>query len=507
MSLALGLQLGNGARRTAASPGTPVNGGGDLVGYTDPGGSPEPAQVSLALLDNGMPATTEITRVQCVADTNSSLHNTHFLISGANNDRIGVVMNCGGIKERTRFDFTINGGIDFATLGEGKAIIISNATDRIAFWGNTGTETEPNLSAYSVTLYVQVSLDLPDSSAQVEYKFANALDTYFDVPTYGGGGYLVVEDEVEGEREDGTTSDGGILFTATVEQQGRDAAASPNEVARAIFVDIVENASAEDVAGVVAAAIGADSDFEASANLDTVTIECSTSGHRDDAADVNSGFTVIVESDGADDTSLGGSLTIETDSSGGGYYSWVVTAQDLGLEGGHTAADAATALAAWVNGNASAALGAGVPESGTVNIYTTSTGITASLSLNSGDGVFGNASSPQDDSGEDGTPPSGDVYDLELIPAVPGSVITLSNGSFHAHETEGFGHTDVWTVHWSPSGLVVHVRAEPLGPDESGSLDLTNPVSPPGDSLRAFASPYGTPYGGSVTINVEGTRS
>ncbi len=124
--------------------------------------------------------------------------------------------------ETTQFS-TFEPGSSFVTAGAGLYLVISDATHRYGFWGNTGTETQPDGSAQGVTNYVEVTLLAGNSASAVALAFRTALNGvgFSAFPT---GADLLVFDATTGARVDAVTQ--GACASVTITVQGTNAVLS-----------------------------------------------------------------------------------------------------------------------------------------------------------------------------------------------------------------------------------------------------------------------------------------
>lgn len=127
-----------------------------------------------------------------------------------------------GVAESISIDFTgLNGG-GFMTGSEGLFMVVSDATRRVAFWGQVGTETQPDASAYGVTHYVSVNLSDGMSAGDLATMFAYYLGVEgWTASVVGPSDPIVIAtDAAVGARVDATNGPG--FTTVTVTTQGED---------------------------------------------------------------------------------------------------------------------------------------------------------------------------------------------------------------------------------------------------------------------------------------------
>lgn len=129
-----------------------------------------------------------------------------------------------GVQEITVADFGVINGGTFATSGEGQGLIISRAAGRFGFWGQTGTESQPDWSAGGVTDYIQVNLDSGSSVMGVGAVFETSLESNGFTVSNNGIGQLTITDPTAGARTDAEFSSDivGSNGLITVTQQGEN---------------------------------------------------------------------------------------------------------------------------------------------------------------------------------------------------------------------------------------------------------------------------------------------
>ena len=112
---------------------------------------------------------------------------------------------------------------------------------------------------------------------------------------------VTITDATQGAVTDAVNIDAGVTINVT--QQGQDYVAptyttDPIGTGTGIQIDIVENDNATSVAIAIESAINGTAGFSASRIGDTVTVENDVAGVATDAADVDSGFTIAVATQG-----------------------------------------------------------------------------------------------------------------------------------------------------------------------------------------------------------------
>lgn len=123
-----------------------------------------------------------------------------------------------GVKEVTEVNCTDSTGGAFATAGEGKAFVISSASQRYGLWGFVALETEPDLSGDDVTTYVQVTVGALDDDTVIADLFKTALEGV-GFAVVANAAILTVTDAATGTRVGAIDRTSGT-FIVTVITQG-----------------------------------------------------------------------------------------------------------------------------------------------------------------------------------------------------------------------------------------------------------------------------------------------
>jgi hypothetical protein len=117
----------------------------------------------------------------------------------------------------------VNVGGNFTTVGAGYGFAISNGTERIGFWINTGSETQPNMSALGVTSYVEVFFSPFESINILWSHLASVMSVHGFTATTSGTTTITATDSAIGARVDAvedTTM--GTRFVITTITQGEN---------------------------------------------------------------------------------------------------------------------------------------------------------------------------------------------------------------------------------------------------------------------------------------------
>lgn len=236
----------------------------------------------------------EVTRVVTVADVAASLNGKYFLISDVNG-RVSVTLQVGR-PEQTTIDFT---GIDGISLNigasPGKYLTAHSGNGAFAFWFNVNaTQIDPMAGGYTM---VEVSIANSDLSSDVASKLvaAAAANGFTDNGTVGSLAALITNDNGDFTDIDAGTSGAAVATTV----QGITPGSDPGTAARNIFVPFVLSDTDVSIAMAIETALNTDGAWSVSRATATLDITDAGTGPRVDAADVDTGFTIAVTTQGA----------------------------------------------------------------------------------------------------------------------------------------------------------------------------------------------------------------
>jgi hypothetical protein len=238
----------------------------------------------------------------------------------ASNVAVAIVLNGGSKIETTTIDCT---GVDFTGIYAGTVtatVIISDATKRYGVWISGGVipQTEPDLSAFGVTDYIEAHVDFSSIDPVTNPIGDNSIAargwiiTAFRSGLSGGGIFTLGDtasetftatDPLSGERIDAISSAGDV--TVTVSAQGRNAASAVGGMTN-LAVNYTDNEIASTIAGrILTEANGQGWDVnlvDVLATLDGVRFTDQAEGVRTDAVDGSpaTGFSFSIEQQGVD---------------------------------------------------------------------------------------------------------------------------------------------------------------------------------------------------------------
>lgn len=232
----------------------------------------------------------EVTTVDPIDNVAGALHNKHFTINRAG-AQVAVVIDCGGKKETTTIDFTGLSGTNFSTDGAGKSINFSGESGLCRVWFNTGNETDPGGGGVSF----EADIDITDDASAIVATVSSIVGSQIDFSV--NGAVITLTAKTAGARTDAADVDTGALITVT--QQGRDAI-TPIGGMTNIAVSIPDSRLADNIVDDIIAATNGQGWTVTKPSSGRARFVDSVAGARTDAADVDTGFTVAVATQGVD---------------------------------------------------------------------------------------------------------------------------------------------------------------------------------------------------------------
>lgn len=245
-------------------------------------------------------AVAERTSIQCVDDVDGSLNGKYFVIFNALGS-VAVWLNNGAtLKEQTQIAFT-SYATSYIVDGPGYYVLLENgAGETHCFWFQVNLRpetTEPELGGS--VIYHRVDLLGTDDPYYVSLAAQAAIYAAGWNVSWNGFSSLLIEDMSPGPRIDAS---GTIPDTISIIQQGDTSYASaPEGFGATVEISFANNASAGALAYAMATALAATGYFTGDYSGAVAIIEDASTGARDDAYDVDTGFTITVTRQGADD--------------------------------------------------------------------------------------------------------------------------------------------------------------------------------------------------------------
>lgn len=237
----------------------------------------------------------EVTEVIAVADVDASLNGKYFLIRDVAGS-VSVTMRTGR-TEATEIDFA---GINAAALDTGtgnyaKYIVLESGSGTFAFWFNVeGTLVDPGVGGATA---VEVALIASNNDAAVAAAFlAEAVSRGF-ADNGSAGTVAAIVTSAQGNYAN--PSDGLTGAALSVTTEGITPGANPGTAARNIFVTFALNDTDVAIATAIESALNTDGAWTVSRATATLTVTDAATGARVDAADVDTGFTISVTTQGA----------------------------------------------------------------------------------------------------------------------------------------------------------------------------------------------------------------